>query len=137
HLTDGLMKLLELGYRFEVMEVKNWFDCGKKEVLLETNAIMLDRLSQENLDQTSEGNIIISPVHIGQDCKIKNSIIGPHVSIGDHTEIDNSIIKEAIIGNFTILENIVIQNSIIGNDVVIKSRSQSYNVGDNTELDES
>ena len=118
------------------MEVKNWFDCGKKEVLLETNAIMLDRLNVSSIEYNLENSIIIPPVSIGKNHKIKNSIIGPHVSIGDHAEIDNSIIKEAIIGNFTILENIVMQNSIIGNDVVIKGRSQSYNVGDNTELDD-
>lgn len=135
HLTDGLMRLLELGYRFEVMEVKNWFDCGKKEVLLETNAIMLDRMSVEDLPYPVENSIVIPPVHIGLNCKIKNSIIGPHVSIGDNTEIDNSILKEAIIGNFSYLDNIVMHHSIIGNDVVIKGRSQAYNVGDNTELD--
>lgn len=136
HLTDGLMKLLELGYRFEVMEVKNWFDCGKKEVLLETNAIMLDRQAGDINPSNFENTIIIPPNRIGTNCKIKNSIIGPHVSIGDDTEINNSIIKEAIIGNYTILDNIVVHNSIIGNDVVIKGRSQSYNIGDNTELDD-
>ncbi len=135
HLTDGLMKLLELGYRFEVMEVKNWFDCGKKEVLLETNAIMLDRMTISVEDYKTNNNIIIPPVRIGKNCKIKNSILGPHVSVGEDTEIDNSIIRQAIIGNFTILDNIVIQHSIIGNDVVIKGRSQSYNIGDNTEMD--
>ncbi|MEP7195489.1 MAG: sugar phosphate nucleotidyltransferase [Saprospiraceae bacterium] len=135
HLTDGLMRLLELGYRFEVMEVKNWFDCGKKEVLLETNAIMLDRAPQENFPIQTENCIIIPPVRIGINCKIKNSIIGPHASIGESTEIDNSIIKEAIIGNFSLLDSIVMQHSIIGNDVIIKGRSQTYNVGDNTELD--
>ncbi|NOT35895.1 MAG: NTP transferase domain-containing protein [Saprospiraceae bacterium] len=135
HLTDGLMRLLELGYRFEVMEVKNWFDCGKKNVLLETNAIMLDRMNLVNADFTSDNTIIIPPVNIGKNCSIKNSILGPHVSIGDNVEIDNSIIKEAIIGNYSLLDYIVMQNSIIGNDVVIKGKSQTYNIGDNTELD--
>lgn len=135
HLTDGLMRLLELGYRFEVMEVKNWFDCGKKNVLLETNAIMLDRMNLINADFSSDNTIIIPPVNIGKNCKILNSIIGPHVSMGDNVEVDNSIIKEAIIGNYSLLDNIVMQNSIIGNDVVIKGKSQIYNIGDNTELD--
>lgn len=135
HLTDGLMKLLELGYKFEVMEVKNWFDCGKKEVLLETNAIMLDRMSPEPVNLESDNNIIIPPVRLGRNCRIQNSILGPHVSIGDDTEINNSLIREAIIGNYTILNNIVIEKSIIGNDVVIRGKSQSYNIGDNTEMD--
>ncbi|MCC6816012.1 MAG: NTP transferase domain-containing protein [Saprospiraceae bacterium] len=134
HLTDGLKRLLDLGYHFEVMEVKNWFDCGKKNVLLETNAIMLDRMNLES-DYKFQNSVIIPPVNIGANCTIKNCIIGPHVSVGDHVEIDNSIIKEAIIGNYSLLDNIVMQNSIIGNDVIIKGKSQTYNIGDNTELD--
>ncbi|HNA65820.1 MAG TPA: glucose-1-phosphate thymidylyltransferase, partial [Saprospiraceae bacterium] len=77
----------------------------------------------------------IPPVRLGRNCRIQNSILGPHVSIGDDTEINNSLIREAIIGNYTILNNIVIEKSIIGNDVVIRGKSQSFNIGDNTEMD--
>lgn len=135
HLTDGLMKMVEDGSRIEIMEVKNWFDCGQKENLLETNAIMLDR----NFDSSSSidipGSIIIPPVSIGKNCQITHSIIGPNVTIGDDAKVDNAILKDAIIGNFTILEDIVLQHSIIGSDAIVKGRYQSYNIGDNTEID--
>lgn len=135
HLTDGLMRMLEWGNHFEVMEVKNWFDCGKKDILLETNATMLERQTQNPVHRNAEHSIIIEPCHIGKNCQIKHSIIGPYVTLGDDTQIDNAIIKNAIIGNFTILDNVVIQNSIIGNDAIIKGRYQSFNIGDNTEID--
>ncbi|MDQ3142709.1 MAG: sugar phosphate nucleotidyltransferase [Bacteroidota bacterium] len=135
HLTDGLMRMIETGTRVEVMEVKNWFDCGKKEVLLETNAILLDRQLNTIAQPSMEGSIIIPPVHIGKNCKINHSIIGPHVTIGDNSQIDNTILKDAIVGNYTILEDIVLQHSIIGNDAVVRGRYQSYNIGDNTEID--
>lgn len=133
HLTDGLMRMLENGNSFEVMEVKTWFDCGKKDILLETNATLLSRANKEK--PNIPGSIIIPPVHIGKDCHIKHSIIGPNVTIGDNTQIDNTILKNAIIGNYTILEDMVLQNSIIGNDAIVKGRYQNYNIGDNTEID--
>lgn len=136
HLTDGLMHMIECGQRFDVMEVKNWFDCGKKEQLLLTNSILLDRDLDAHLESSISNHvIIIPPVKIGKDSKITNSIIGPHVTIGDHAQIEGVIIKDAIIGNYTILDNVTLHNSIIGNDAVIKGRSQSYNIGDNTEID--
>lgn len=135
HLTDGLMCMLENNSRFEVMEVRNWFDCGRKEILLSTNAIMLARKPVDKSNQQYEGTIFIQPVSIGQNCQIKHSIIGPNVSIGDNSQITNSILKDGIIGNFTSLEDVVLQHSIIGNDAVIKGRFQSFNIGDNTEID--
>ncbi|HEX5626360.1 MAG TPA: sugar phosphate nucleotidyltransferase [Saprospiraceae bacterium] len=134
-LTDGLMCMLENQSRFEVMEVKNWFDCGKKEILLSTNATMLTRRRQSPNPTAYEGNILIPPVSIGANCQIRHSIIGPNVSVGDNSQIANSILKDAIIGNFTSLEDVVLQHSIIGNDAVIKGRFQSFNIGDNTEID--
>ncbi len=135
HLTDGLMCMLENQSRFEVMEVKNWFDCGKKEILLSTNATMLARQIHNPQASQYEESIFIQPVSIGKNCQIKHSIIGPNVSIGDHSQVVNSILKDAIIGNFTSLEDVVLQHSIIGNDAVIKGRFQSFNIGDNTEID--
>jgi glucose-1-phosphate thymidylyltransferase len=135
-LTDGLECMLSGGSRFEVMEVKNWFDCGKKEILLNTNATLLGRQSEERKTHMDyEGSIIIPPVHIGNNCRISHSIIGPNVTIGDNSQVDNTILKDAIIGNFTILEDVVLQRSIIGNDAIVKGRYQSFNIGDNTEID--
>jgi glucose-1-phosphate thymidylyltransferase len=135
HLTDGLMCMLENESRFEVMEVRNWFDCGKKDILLSTNATMLSRRKPSLRTGQYEDSILIQPVSIGENCDIKHSIIGPNVSIGDNSQIVNSILKDAIIGNFTSLEDVVLQHSIIGNDAVIKGRFQSFNIGDNTEID--
>lgn len=135
HLTDGLMCMLEQKSRFEVMEVRNWFDCGRKEILLSTNATMLGRNQSREPVAIPGNSIILPPVSIGKNCQIQHSIIGPNVSIGDNSHIRNSILKDAIIGNFTSLEDVVLQHSIIGNDAVIKGRFQSFNIGDNTEID--
>jgi glucose-1-phosphate thymidylyltransferase len=42
-LTDALNRMLEWGTELATITVDNWFDCGRREVLLETNAIFLDR----------------------------------------------------------------------------------------------
>lgn len=136
HLTDGIMRMIEDGIKFHTMEVSNWFDCGKREILLETNATLLDRGGFPNvqLDKDSD-TIIIPPVSLGENCDIKHAIIGPHVTVGHNTKIRSSIIKESIIGNYTSLDEVTLRNSVIGNDVMMKGMSQSLNIGDNTEID--
>ncbi len=135
HLTDGLMRMVEQGHILDTMEVRNWFDCGKKEVLLQNNAILLERQHDESRIYDFPGTIIVPPVSIGKNCTIKNSIIGPSVTIGDSAQIEHAILKDAIIGNFTVIADLVLNHSIIGNDAVIRGKFQSFNIGDNTEID--
>ncbi len=135
-LTDALMAMIDQGVQFNTVSVDNWFDCGKKEILLETNAMLLDKEGYASASLPSYDNsIIIHPVSIGANCRITNSIVGPHVTIGNNTTIDYSIVKESIIGSYASIEEVVLQNSLVGSDAAIKGLSQSLNIGDNTEID--
>lgn len=134
-LTDALMLMLEKGEAMSIYPVNNWYDCGKKESLLEANAILLGK--EEFMDTQHynfPNSIIIPPVSIAANCDIRNSIIGPNVAIGESTEIRNSIIENSIVGSFSKLEVAVLNQSVIGSDTVLAGPSQSLNIGDNTEI---
>ncbi len=137
-LTDALQHMVEQGIHFRAMPVQNWFDCGRKEVLLETNAMLLDQrgiaVSQRDLP-VFENTIFIHPVAVGSNCNIAQSIIGPHVTIGDNAQIQRSIVKDSIIGNFAALDEVVLKHSVIGSDASIRGMDLSLNIGDNTEID--
>ena len=136
NLTDGLECMIKTGIQFKPFRVKSWYDCGRKETLLETNAILLKKAGS-TIHETvqNENSIIIQPVTIGAGCILKNSIIGPHVSIGPNTTVQYSTIRESIIGSYTTLYEVVIDNSLIGSDASVKGLSRSLNIGDNTEID--
>lgn len=135
-LTDALQCMIEHGVQFAPFKVSNWFDCGRKETLLETNAILLSKYKvPANPILPYENAIIIPPVSIGEGCNIKNSIIGPNVAIGDNTVINYSIVKDSIIGSYSNLYEVVLKSSLIGSDANIRGLSQSLNIGDNTEID--
>lgn len=135
-LTDGLMRMIDQGKQIKTFKVDNWFDCGKKEILLETNALLLDKEGYASSNLPNYDNtIIIHPVSIGKGCKISNSIIGPHVTIGHNAVIDAAIVRNSILGNYASIKEAVLQNSIIGNDTAITGLRQSLNIGDNTEID--
>ncbi len=137
HLTNALQHMIESGIRFNAFRVANWFDCGKKETLLSTNATLLRQLHEGEpaLPHSHDTTVIIPPVSIAEGCSIRHSIIGPNVTIGEHTNIESSIIKDSIIGSYAELEEVVLHSSIIGSDAFIRGLSQSLNIGDNTEID--
>lgn len=136
YLTDSLMTMIKNGVKFKSYKVESWYDVGKKDILLETNSILLRKLAEKAPNKGTYNNaIIVPPVSIPLGAVIRNSIIGPNVSIGENSEISYSIIKNSIIGSFSKLENVVLHNSLIGSDTSINGLTQSLNIGDNTELD--
>ncbi len=135
HLTDAIMHMINSGVKFKTFPVENWFDCGVKDNLLETNAMLLKKSCKPVNIANYPNTIIIPPVSIAGNCQISNSIIGPNVSIGENTIINYSILKDAIIGSFSELKNAVLHHSVIGSDATLNGLSQSLNLGDSTEID--
>jgi glucose-1-phosphate thymidylyltransferase len=136
NLTDALECMIGGGEQFKSFKVENWFDCGKKESLLESNSILLEKFGGAIAESNKfENAIFIPPVNIAEGCEIKNSIIGPHVAMGENTIVNFSIVKNCIIGSFSKLFDVVLDDSLIGSDTEIRGETRSLNIGDNTEID--
>jgi glucose-1-phosphate thymidylyltransferase len=138
HLTNALQHMVDKGIKLHAFRVNNWFDCGKKETLLSTNATLLRKMEDEQPQKSRpvfESTVIIPPVNIAEGCIISHCIIGPNVTVGEHTKMESSIVKDSIIGSYAELQQVVLNSSIIGNDAYVRGLSQSLNIGDNTEID--
>ncbi len=136
NLTDALECMITGGSRFKSFKVENWFDCGRKESLLQSNSILLEKFGGTIAESNKfENTIFIPPVSIAEGCDIKNSIIGPHVAMGENTIVHSSIVKASIIGSFSKLYDVMLDDSLIGNDTEVKGETRSLNIGDNTEID--
>ncbi len=135
-ITDALDCMIKKGAEIKAFKVSNWYDCGKRETLLESNATLLKKFGGSIITSHAyENTVIIQPVRIGAGCNISNSIIGPNVTIGDKAIIDSSIIKNSIIGSYSNLFDIVLDFSLIGSDTGIRGETRTLNIGDNTEID--
>jgi glucose-1-phosphate thymidylyltransferase len=135
HLTDGINKLISDGVEMKTFSVENWYDCGSRDRLLETNSMLLKKNVDSKKKYSFPNTIIIPPVSIAPNCRISNSIIGPDVSIGDKTIVNHSILRDAIIGSYSEINNAVLHHSVIGSDASLRGLSQSLNLGDSTEID--
>jgi glucose-1-phosphate thymidylyltransferase len=136
-LTDALDCMINEGSKFKSFRVENWFDCGRKDTLLESNALLLKKFSAPvtTEDRSFANTVFIPPVSIGKGCTILNSIIGPNVAIGENTNIDYSIVRNSIVGSYSTLFDIVLTDSLIGSDTNLRGESRSLNIGDNTSID--
>jgi len=136
NLTDALECMITNGVSFKSFKVQNWFDCGRIDTLLESNATLMKKLGGKiSPDHVFENVIIVPPVSIARGCEINNSIIGPNVAIGEDAKITYSIVRDSIIGSFANLFDVVLHDSLIGSDTEIKGETRSLNIGDNTQID--
>jgi glucose-1-phosphate thymidylyltransferase len=133
-LADAINIMLERGMRLKVKQTDVWLDAGIPSAVLETNKILLDKGRGQNTNFPGETVTVIQPVSIAEGCKIKSSVIGPHVTIGKDCVIENVILRNSIIEAGTSIQNMVIEDSLIGKKVNLKGRAEQFNIGDDTGL---
>jgi glucose-1-phosphate thymidylyltransferase len=136
-LTDALENMKKKGIRFATGKVDEWLDCGNKNATVFTNQRILEFNKSKNLIADTavlENSIIIEPCYLGENVRIVNSIIGPHVSIGEETQIDYSVITNSIIQNNSKISCVNLDNSMIGNYVEYFGNKKEVSIGDYTTL---
>jgi len=117
-LTNALENMKKQGLRFIPGKVDEWLDCGNKDATVYTNKRMLEIHKNEMKAPSSlktENATIIQPCFIGENVVLKNSVIGPHASIGEGTTIENSVVSNTIIQTKSKIRNCVLDNSMVGN----------------------
>jgi len=139
-LTTALENLKQKGAIFKPGTVSDWMDFGNPKVAIETNAKVLkyDQIEGKKLISDKAEIIaseIIEPCYIAEGAKIINSTVGPNVSIGIDTVIENSQIENALIQNETTIKNADLKNSMIGNFVKYDGNFESVNLGDYSSLE--
>jgi glucose-1-phosphate thymidylyltransferase len=135
-LTNALENMKLKGKKLRAATVEEWLDCGNKDATVYTNSRVLEIKpgAAGNFTNTSniKNSVIIQPCFIGEDVKIENSVVGPHVSIGKGSSVKDCIIKNSIIQLNTIITSRCIGNSMIGSNVVLKGSLTESSTGDYT-----
>lgn len=133
-LTNALENMKQKGTKFVPGEVTEWLDCGNKDATVYTNQRVLEfkRLTEDLISKNvvKENSVIIEPCYIGENVVLKNSVVGPHVSISAGCSITGSIITNSIIQENTKIKNVVLDNSMVGNSVTLSGKASDLSIGD-------
>jgi len=133
-ITDAMDHMLQNGLKFYTDQVDEWLDCGNKDATLFTNTRILDiKQTSEQLVHSSvvtENSVIIAPCFLAENVVIKNSVVGPFVSVEAGTVIEDSRISNSIVQANSIVKNACLNNSLLGKNVNYMSKSQDLSLGD-------
>ncbi|MEE2773187.1 MAG: sugar phosphate nucleotidyltransferase [Bacteroidota bacterium] len=139
-INDGIEQMRASGLRFVPGKVDEWMDCGNKNVTVETNGRMLNFLHQDGekliADSVKISNAeITEPCYIGENVELINAKIGPNVSIGDGTKVENSTIKNSLIQKNAEIKNAKLDNAMIGNFAKFDGEFTEISIGDYSVLE--
>lgn len=133
-LTDALDRLLQDGKTFKSATVDEWLDCGTLPAWLETTGVITAK-EQQKIDASKyPDSKIIEPVFLGEGVQIKNSEVGPNVSIESGTVISDSKVSNTLIQSDTTISKSIIKDSTIGNNVSVSGAKGVYHLGDHSEV---
>jgi len=140
-INDGIKKMMAEGRIFKTGTVDEWMDCGNKAVTIETNGKMLQFLHNDGEEQLVaasailENASIIPPCFIGDNVVLSNVTLGPNVSVGAGTKIENSTISNSLIQNESEIKNAQLDEAMIGNYVKYDGKFTKISIGDYTVIE--
>jgi glucose-1-phosphate thymidylyltransferase len=141
-ITDTIQELINCGKSVCSHILTGWWlDTGKKDDLLEANRIVLDEFMTRDLrgeiddaskvagrvevgkGTTVEHSTIRGPVSIGENCRIKDSYVGPFTSIGAGTTVEKAGIEHSVVLENCSISNIErLSDCVIGRSSVVTRR---------------
>jgi glucose-1-phosphate thymidylyltransferase len=131
-LTDAFQWMIEHGKRILTAEVGGWYDCGKLDTLLETNAILLGKGAARRRE--FPGVTIHDPVYIEDGVTIERSEIGPNVSLEEGARVSDSRLANTIVGRDAVLTRVRLDGAMLGEGVVVDGLTGSASLGDHSEV---
>ena len=133
-ITDAMDHMLNKGVKFYTGQVEEWLDCGNKDATIYTNQRILEiKNGKEQLisaSATIENSVILEPCYLGENVVVKNSVVGPHVSLESGAQIYDSRIKNSIIQSDTVVKNVQLENSLLGKNVNYSEKPGELSLGD-------
>jgi glucose-1-phosphate thymidylyltransferase len=141
-ITDAIQWLITHGYKVSYTIAKNAaFDVGTVQRWIEANRSQLDKSASQECTNTITNSRIIPPVIIGSGSVIKDSVIGPYVSVGEGSHIERCHIQNSIVLEKADIRDIrkIVKDSVFGrNSRVIGSQgdfeSGEYILGDQSSM---
>src|SRR2546423_8705163 len=108
--------MVDLGRGYFPASVAGWYDCGKGDTLPETNRPLPDPGRARAPKNAGPGVPLVPPVYIEDGVEIRNSTVGPNVSIEAGGRATDSTLAHSILGENTRVGRSTGRDSVGGDD---------------------
>ena len=134
YLTDAFQYMIDRGARLVTARARGWYDAGKPETLLETNAHLLAH-GRARAPNPGPGVVIHPPVFVDDEVVLEAVELGPNVSVARGSVLRRTRLRDTIVGERTEVLDSDLSGALLGDDVRVRGlRGRAY-LGDHSEVD--
>ncbi|MDX2185178.1 MAG: sugar phosphate nucleotidyltransferase [Gemmatimonadaceae bacterium] len=134
YLTDAFQYMIDHGAKLKVVDVDGWYDAGQVETLLETNQTMLTKGRARRPASLGADVTVVDPVYIEDGAVLTRCTVGPNVSIGAGTVVEDATVSHAVIGGHSAIRRSTLTMSLVGDHAVVEGVQGRVSVGDHGEV---
>ncbi|HVX41200.1 MAG TPA: sugar phosphate nucleotidyltransferase [Gemmatimonadaceae bacterium] len=132
YLTDAFQYMIDHGAKIKVIDVEGWYDAGEQGTLLETNRTMLEK-GRARRPATVGANVqVVDPVYVEEGVILTDCTIGPNVSIGAGSRVEQSVLRDTIVGAGSSIARSTLANSLVGDAAIVDGVRGQVNVSDHS-----
>ncbi|MFN3974747.1 MAG: glucose-1-phosphate thymidylyltransferase [Dehalococcoidia bacterium] len=143
-ITDAIQALLEQGAQVQIRRFHRWWlDLGRKEDVLEANRRVLQERTSPHIQGVLEacqvlgtvevgpgsqvrGSVLRGPLSIGANCIVHEADIGPVVSIGDGSQVQDSTVVDSILMEGCVVHGAHLRQSLLGVGCRVDGNGQGW-----------
>jgi glucose-1-phosphate thymidylyltransferase len=131
-LADAIKLMVEDGKLLRPYRATVWEDTGTPEATLHAHRFLLDRSSQQ--PKPRPGVAFVPPVYVAEDAEIRDSVIGPYVTVESGCRVERSVLTDCILDEEVTVSNQVLDRALLGRRAALGGAPLSLNLGDDATL---
>ncbi len=132
YLADAIKTMIEDGKLLRPYIAKAWEDTGTIEATLHAHRYLLDRSGGHATPR--EGVTIIPPVYVADDADVRESVIGPYVTVESGCRVERSVLADCILDEAVSVRSQVLERTLLGRRTVLFGTPLSANLGDDASM---
>jgi glucose-1-phosphate thymidylyltransferase len=135
YLTDAFQYMVDQGARIRTAPVGGWYDCGKVDALLETNAhLVATTRGGIHPEAVMERAEIVEPVRIEAGVRVRGGRIGPNVTLEAGCLVEDATLRDSIVGAAAELRGVHLAESMVGAHARLQGIRGRVNVAEYAEV---
>ena len=137
-LADALQIMVDEGARLTALAATVWQDTGTIGAIVGSEGppfqalnYLLSRHGVVSGDHP--GSVFIPPVYVPASATVRESVVGPYVSLGENVSIERSVLRQSLIGAGARLRDVALADSLIGEAAAVTREPAALNISDHSE----
>ena len=129
-LADAIKTMIEDGKTLRPYIATTWEDTGTPEATLHAHRFLLERSGGQA--RPRDGVVFVPPVYVADDAVVRESVIGPYVTVESGCRVERSVLTDCILAEDVTLRNRVLERALLGARTSVTGTPLSANLGDDS-----